>query len=83
MFKLINLFKTRKNKKIISTKLSNKQSKKMYGKTNEELCNKYKNKSVRNTPKNWAYNKCIKHNNWEVCKSLPPQGWNMYRYFCD
>ena len=83
MFKFLNLFKTRKNKQFRSKKITKTQTKKLYGKTNEELCKKYKDKSVRDTPKNWAYNKCIKRNNWEVCKKLPPQGWNMYKYFCD
>ena len=83
MFNLLNLFRTKKNKKVRTRKISKSQTKKLYRKTNEELCKKYKNKSVRNTPKNWAYNKCIKRHNWEKCKKLPPQGWNMYRYFCE
>jgi hypothetical protein len=80
---MFNLVKTKKNKKFSSKKMNTRQTKKLYGKTNKELCKKYKNKSVRTTPKNWAYNKCIKRNNWEMCKKLPPQGWNMYKYFCD
>ena len=52
--------------------------------TLECLCSKkYKDKAVRGTPKNWAYNRCIKKNSWERCKNLPPQGWGMHRYFCE
>jgi hypothetical protein len=68
MFNVLKLF-TRKNKKFRAKKISKTQTKKIYGKTNEELCEKYKNKSVRETPK--------------MCKKLPPPGWNMYKYFCD
>ena len=82
MFNLLNLFKTKK-KQFRSNKLSNAQTKKIYGKTNEELCKKYKGKSVRKTPKNWAYNTCVKRKYWQNCKKLPPQGWNMHRYFCE
>ena len=83
MFNLFKLFKTKKNKQFKPKKFSKSETKKIYGSSNKALCNKYKNKAVRNTPKNWAYNKCIKRNNWEGCKTLPPQGWNMYKYFCD
>ena len=83
MYNLLNLFKTKKNKQLKSTKQSKSQTKKIYGKTNTELCKKYKDKAIRNTPKNWAYNKCIKRNNWERCKNLPPTNSNMYRDFCD
>jgi len=83
MFSFLKVFKTKKNKQNISKKNNNKKTIKIYGKTNTELCKKYKDKSIRNTPKNWAYNKCIKRNNWEACKTLPPQGWNMHKYFCD
>lgn len=84
MFNLVNLFKTKKNKQFTSKKCSKTQTKKLYGKTNEELCKKkYMGKAIRDTPKNWAYNKCIKRNNWERCKKLPPNGWNMYKWFCD
>ena len=47
-----------------------------------KLCDKYKDKEVRGTPKNWAYNRCRKKKN-KTCETLPPQGWNMYRYFCE
>lgn len=50
-----------------------------------KICSKYKNKSVRKTPTNWAYKKCMKQpiENIDTCKTLPPSGWNMYRYFCE
>lgn len=80
MFNLLNLFKTKKNKQYISKKC---KTNKIHGKTNKELCKKYFEKVIRNTPKNWAYNKCIKRNNWERCKNLPPTNSNMYRDFCD
>ena len=83
MVNLFNFFKTKKNKQLRSSKSSNTKTKKIFGKTTTELCKKYKDKSIRNTPKNWAYNKCVKRNNWESCKKLPPNGWNMYRYFCE
>jgi hypothetical protein len=44
-------------------------------------CKKYFNKTVRGTPKNWAYRKCLK--NPERCQTLPPAGYGMYRYFCE
>lgn len=83
MFNLLKVFKTKKNKKFRSKKFGKTQSKKIYVKKNTELCKKYKDKAIRNTPKNWAYNKCIKLNNWERCKKLPPTGMNMYRDFCE
>ena len=88
LYIMVSLLQTRKNKlfsakKIGAKKIGTKKINKTRGKTNAELCKKYKDKSVRNTAKNWAYNKCIKRNNWEMCKKLPPQGYNMYKYFCD
>ena len=85
MFNLLNMFKTKKN---VNKKGTNKgtikgTTKKIYGKSNKELCKKYLGKSVRGTPKNWAYNKCIKRNKWESCKTLPPAGYGMHRYFCE
>ena len=90
MFNFLNIFKSKSNKKT-KTKVSKKPKqnnktktkKNVNGKSNKELCNKYKNKSVRGTPKDWAYNKCVKTNNWERCKSLPPKGYNMYKEFCE
>jgi len=84
MIKFLSFFKTKKSKhKVVKiSKLSNSESIKKYGKTNKQLCKIYKGKSIRDTPKNWAYNKCIKKNTWEKCKSLPPQGWTMWRDFC-
>ena len=83
---IFNIFKTRKNKKVSSSKSkksSNTLTKKSYGMSNKDLCSKkYKDKSVRGTPKNWAYNRCLKHT-FERCKTLPPAGWNMYRSFCE
>ena len=67
-------YKTLKNR--------NKQILETYGKTNDELCKIYKGKSIRDTSKNWAYNKCIKSVNWDACKSLPPPGYSMSRDFC-
>ena len=51
----------------------------------DSICGKYKDKSVRGTKKNWAYKKCMSKssNIVENCKKLPPQGYNMYKYFCD
>ena len=72
-----------KSKKILRKK---KSYKKKYNMISEEptkkLCGKYKDKSVRGTPKNWAYNRC-RRTRRKTCKTLPPQGWNMYRYFCE
>ena len=58
---------------------------KVYCNTKDSICNKYKDQSIRGTPKNWAYNKCMKQPKSRVnnCKRLPPKGWNMYRYFCE
>lgn len=58
---------------------------KIYCNTKASVCNKYKDQSIRGTPKNWAYDKCMKQPKRRLiyCKSLPPKGWNMYRYFCD
>ena len=92
MFSLSSLFSNSKTKKSKSSSKSSKSSKTQNNKTKKssnsnsvkELCSKkYKGKSVRGTPKNWAYNKCIKTNSWERCKNLPPQGWGRYRYFCE
>ena len=93
MFGLTNLFyKSKKTKKISSSNSSkknksnksNNKSKKSSDKSVKELCShKYKDKEVRGTPKNWAYNRCIKTNSWERCKNLPPAGWGMPRYFCE
>ena len=51
------------------------------GNTVKTTCNKYKDKIVRGTPKNWAYKKCIKSGG--KCNTLPPAGYGMYRYFCE
>jgi hypothetical protein len=94
MFGLNNIFsKSKKTKKSSSNKSSskksssnklNKKNNKSSGKSNKELCShKYKDKAVRGTPKNWAYNRCVKTNSWERCKNLPPAGWGMHRNFCD
>ena len=69
-------------KKTRKTKGKSKKIEKTKEKSKKELCSKYKDKIVRKTPKNWAYNKCLK-SDWEKCKTLPPSGWGMYRYFCD
>ena len=91
MSSIFNLFstskKTRKSKKVSKnlSKVSSKTKKNNStgGKSKTELCSKkYKDKSIRGTPKNWAYNRCLK-NDWERCKKLPPSGSNMYREFCD
>ncbi len=87
---MINFFSFLKTKKNSSSSLNNKQSRALrnknilekYGKTNKELCKKYKDRSVRGTPKNWAYNRCIKAVNWTACKKLPPSGYSMGRDFC-
>ena len=96
MFSLSSLFSKSKTKKSKSPSKSNsnkaKDNKTKDNKTKKssntnsvkELCSKkYKDKAVRGTPKNWAYNRCIKKNSWERCKNLPPQGWGMHRYFCE
>jgi hypothetical protein len=93
MFSLSNLFsksKTKTKKAKSSSKSNSNKAKdnktKKSSNTNsvKELCSKkYKDKAVRGTPKNWAYNRCIKKNSWERCKNLPPQGWSMHRYFCE
>ena len=69
--------KTKKNKK-------NNKNKKKNNKTKKQVCAKYKNKSIRKTPVNWAFNRCMRTKDPAVrCTPLPPTGWNMYRYFCD
>ena len=82
MFKsLSKMFKSlsKKNK----SKQNNKTKKSSNSNSVKELCSKkYKDKSVRGTPVNWAYKRCIK-NGWEKCKNLPPAGYGMYRYFCE
>ena len=88
MFNLLNIFKTTKSKKSKKTKKSKNTTKKISNiankVSNKELCSKkYLGKSVRGTPKNWAYNRCIKRNKWESCKTLPPAGYGMHRYFCE
>jgi len=85
MIKFFNFLKTKKSKKtknkfIKTKKLSNSESIEKYGKTNKQLCKIYKGKEIKNTPKNWAYNKCIKTNNWEKCKSL--NVYSMWKEFC-
>ena len=89
MSSIFNFFskskKTRKSKKL--SKASSKTKKNSKGgkgvKSKTELCSKkYKDKSIRGTPKNWAYNRCVK-NSWERCNKLPPAGMGMYRYFCE
>lgn len=81
--------KTSKSKK--SSKTPSKKSSKTKktsnsntgGKSKTDLCSKkYKDKSIRGTPKNWAYNRCVK-NSWDRCSKLPPAGYGMYRYFCE
>ena len=74
--------KTKKNKhKYVRPKhLSNSESIQKYGKTNKQLCKIYKGKEIKGTPKNWAYDKCIKKNNWKRCKSL--NVYNMWTEFC-
>jgi hypothetical protein len=64
---------------------TNSKTKKNMASSYQELCKKkYENKTVRGTPKNWAYKKCLQRKDWDRCKSLPPSGWNnMYRYFCE
>jgi hypothetical protein len=82
MFKsLSKMFKSlsKKNK----TKKNNKTKKSSNSNSVKELCSKkYKDKSVRGTPVNWAYKRCIK-DGWEKCKNLPPAGYGMYRYFSE
>ena len=51
------------------------------GNTVKKKCKKFKDKTVRGTPKNWAYKKCIK--SCGNCIKLPPAGYGMYKYFCD
>ena len=93
MFNFITKYikKTKKNsnksKKKSNTNKSNKSTKStnasIGGKTKNDLCaHKYKDKAIRGTPKNWAYNRCMK-NGWERCKNLPPAGYNMYKEFCE
>ena len=87
MFKsLSKMFKSlsKKNKsKQNKSKKNNKTKKSSNSNSVKELCSKkYKDKSVRGTPLNWAYKRCIKHG-WEKCKNLPPAGYGMYRYFCE
>ena len=50
-----------------------------------KICSKYKDKAIRGTSTNWAYKKCMKQpeNRMESCKTLPPSGWGMQRYFCE
>jgi len=68
--------KTKKN--------NNKKNKKKNNKTKKQVCAKYKNKSIRKTPVNCAFNRCMRSKDPTVkCRTLPPTGWNMYRYFCD
>jgi len=87
MFSLSSFFS--KSKKSNKSKNTNKKSNKTKKNNNTgvksktELCSKkYKDKSIRGTPKNWAYNRCVK-NSWERCKTLPPAGYGMHRYFCE
>jgi hypothetical protein len=60
-------YKIKKSKKNSNkTKKSTKKNSKLNsGKSKKELCaHKYKDKSIRGTPKNWAYNRCMK-DGWE------------------
>ena len=83
MFSLFFKKKTIKSKKNNKSTNKTKKNNSIGGKSKTELCGKkYKDKSVRGTPKNWAYNRCLK-NSWDRCKTLPPAGRNMYRDFCD
>ena len=84
MFSLTNMFSTKKSKSHKSkSRTKNNKTKKSSGNSVKELCSKkYKDKEVRGTPKNWAYNRCIR-NPWERCKDLPPKGLGMYKYFCN
>ena len=80
-------------KQLITTKMKTKKKqekprknnkKKIKTKTKKQVCAKYKNKSIRKTPVNWAFNRCMRSKDPTVkCRTLPPTGWNMYRYFCD
>ena len=89
MFSLTNFFSTKKTKSRKSRRSSKaskntNKTKKSSSNSVKELCSKkYKNKAIRETPKNWAYNRCVKINSWERCKNLPPQGWGMHHYFCN
>jgi hypothetical protein len=69
----------KQNLKKVKTKKNN------YNVSKSDICNKYKDQSIRTTPKNWAYNKCMRQpkSRLESCKRLPPKGWNMYKYFCE
>lgn len=53
--------------------------------TKSKICNKYKDKAIRGTPVNWAYKKCMRQpiDRINTCKTLPPNGYGMYRYFCE
>jgi len=86
MFKsLSKMFKSlsKKNKSKQNKSKQNKTKKSSNSNSVKELCSKkYKDKSVRGTPVNWAYKRCIK-DGWEKCKNLPPAGYGMYRYFCE
>lgn len=89
---LFNTKKIKKTKKLSSknstkpinnTKTSKNSKNSKNSKSNAELCSKYKGKAIRGTAINWAYNKCINRNNWDACKTLPPNGMGMHRYFCE
>ena len=87
MSSIFNFFstskKTRKSKKVSKKVSKTNKNNTTGGKSKTELCSKkYKDKSIRGTPKNWAYNRCVK-NSWERCNKLPPAGMGMYRYFCE
>jgi len=78
----LNWFSSKKTKK---QKMNMNNTKKNEGKNKQkELCKKkYFGKSVRGTPINWAYKRCVKGPSWERCKNLPPAGYGMHRYFCE
>jgi hypothetical protein len=74
--------KSKKTRRQRKKKSVSKKNNMISDDSTNKLCGKYKDKSVRGTPKNWAYNRC-KRTKRKTCKTLPPQGWNMYRYFCE
>lgn len=86
---LLNSYVNELGKKYGTKKTILKKSMKKNNKSNNnsksKICGKYKDKAIRGTPLNWAYKKCMRHpsDRMETCKTLPPNGYGMYRYFCE
>lgn len=72
---LKKMLKQKKQKKKSVSKPDSKVNK-------SKICNKYKDKSIRGTPKNWAYKRCMKQPSSKVmnCKNLPPPNSLIYKW---